>query len=99
VDGSPGVASSSLWNNAPRFHSGLAGDEFPAILQRGETVIPKGKADTPTPKIEEQHVHVHLTVNALDSRSVSQAIGQHSRQIVGIVQQGFNRAGRKVAMA
>jgi len=28
---------------APRLHSGLASDEFPAILQRGETVIPKGK--------------------------------------------------------
>jgi TP901 family phage tail tape measure protein len=29
---------------APKFHDGLAGDEFPAILQRGETVIPKGYA-------------------------------------------------------
>ncbi len=29
---------------APRFHDGLASDEFPAILQKGETVIPKGGA-------------------------------------------------------
>jgi len=34
----------AVFINAPRLHSGLAGDEFPAILQRGETVIPKGKA-------------------------------------------------------
>jgi hypothetical protein len=27
---------------APRLHSGLAADEFPSILQRGEQVIPKG---------------------------------------------------------
>jgi Prophage tail length tape measure protein len=27
---------------APRLHNGLAGDEMPAILQRGETVLPKG---------------------------------------------------------
>jgi len=27
---------------APRLHSGLSSDEFPAILQRGETVIPEG---------------------------------------------------------
>ena len=27
---------------APRLHGGLMGDEFPAILQRGESVIPKG---------------------------------------------------------
>ena len=34
-----------MFAGAPRFHTGLAPDEFPAILQRGETVIPKnGKA-------------------------------------------------------
>jgi hypothetical protein len=27
---------------APRLHGGLSGDEFPAILQRGEQVIPRG---------------------------------------------------------
>ena len=27
---------------AARYHSGLMGDEFPAILQKGETVIPRG---------------------------------------------------------
>jgi hypothetical protein len=31
----------SLFLGAPRLHGGLAPDEFPAILQRGETVIPK----------------------------------------------------------
>ncbi|MGD9506940.1 MAG: phage tail tape measure C-terminal domain-containing protein [Geminicoccaceae bacterium] len=33
---------SRLFLGAPRLHSGLAADEFPAILQRGETVIPMG---------------------------------------------------------
>ena len=28
--------------HAPRFHSGLAPDEIPAVLQRGETVLPRG---------------------------------------------------------
>lgn len=32
---------SSLFNNAPRYHNGLAPDEFPAILQRGEAVLTK----------------------------------------------------------
>jgi hypothetical protein len=36
------VIPPSLFANAPRLHSGLAADEFPAILQRGETVFPKG---------------------------------------------------------
>ena len=30
--------------SAPRLHSGIAADEYPAILQRGEKVISKGKA-------------------------------------------------------
>jgi hypothetical protein len=42
---------------APRLHSGLAGDEFPAILQRGETVIPKGKRMATT-----YHITIPITV-------------------------------------
>jgi len=68
VDGSPGVASSSLWNNAPRFHSGLAGDEFPAILQRGETVIPKGSGGGGTA----------VTVNVVNNASGTQATTKDS---------------------
>lgn len=33
----------SIFANAPRLHSGLRSDEFPAILQKGEKVIPKNK--------------------------------------------------------
>lgn len=32
--------------NAPRFHSGLKADEFPAILQKGEEVIPKDEVES-----------------------------------------------------
>jgi hypothetical protein len=31
----------TVWDSAPRLHRGLAADEFPAILQRGEAVTPK----------------------------------------------------------
>lgn len=31
-----------VFMDAPRFHDGLMPDEFPAILQKGETVLPKG---------------------------------------------------------
>lgn len=34
----------ALFHNAPRFHSGLRADEFPAILQRGETVVPRNQS-------------------------------------------------------
>ncbi len=37
-----GIAPASWFTHAPRLHAGLRSDEFPAILQRGEQVIPKG---------------------------------------------------------
>ena len=43
-----------LFVGAPRLHSGLRPDEFPAILQRGETVIPKGGAPNVTVNIVNQ---------------------------------------------
>jgi hypothetical protein len=45
VVGASSVASRSvpayMFAGAPRFHNGLMPDEFPAILQKGETVLPK----------------------------------------------------------
>lgn len=38
------VMPMGMFAGAPRFHSGLAPDEFPAILQRGEEVVPKNRA-------------------------------------------------------
>lgn len=43
----------SLFANAPRLHGGLRNDEFPAILQKGEQVIPKGRGgDSFSPNIK-----------------------------------------------
>ena len=39
----------AIFTNAPRLHSGLSSDEFPAILQRGETVISRGGSRQPPP--------------------------------------------------
>lgn len=40
--GSTRPVSPLLFAGAPRLHGGLAADEFPAILQSGETVLPRG---------------------------------------------------------
>ncbi len=37
----------AMFAGAPRLHNGLASDEFPAILQKGEIVIPKNLARQP----------------------------------------------------
>lgn len=36
------IVPASLFANAPRFHNGLNRGEFPAILEEGETVLPRG---------------------------------------------------------
>lgn len=43
-----------VFAKAPKLHSGLMPDEVPAILQRGETVLPKGAAPAVTNEI---HLH------------------------------------------
>lgn len=40
--GTPRRVSPLVFAGAPRLHNGLAADEMPAILQRGETVLPRG---------------------------------------------------------
>jgi hypothetical protein len=46
VDGGGPYRTLPAWMiaSAPRLHNGLAADEFPAVLQKGERVIPKGKS-------------------------------------------------------
>lgn len=41
--GKPMMVNPALWMGAPRLHDGLMSDEYRAILQKGETVIPKGQ--------------------------------------------------------
>jgi hypothetical protein len=59
----------SYFANAPRLHQGLAADEFPAVLQKGEQVIPKGgKKNNPV-----VHMHFYSQSGKYDRESVSQA--------------------------
>lgn len=59
----------SLFAHAPRLHRGLAGDEFPAILQRGETVIPRGQTVS---QVKNLTVISNLTIEGdMDRRAAS----------------------------
>lgn len=59
--GSRMMVNPMIFANAPRLHNGLAADEFPAILQRGEQVIPKGGSSGNGVHIEQ---NIHLTVES-----------------------------------
>lgn len=65
-----------LFLNAPRYHSGgrvgLAPNEVPAILERGETVIPKSRR----PSSSSAGVTVYMTVNARDAESFRKSENQ-----------------------
>ena len=50
--GTSRMVSSALFANAPRLHSGLRDDEYPAILQRGEEVRPRGSKRDVDVKVE-----------------------------------------------
>jgi len=81
--------SPAVFLGAPRYHSGgIAGlmpDEVPAILQRGEVVIPKGGfrgeggggSDDPPPKTSTlQPITVNMTIVTRDAESFRQSRGQ-----------------------
>jgi len=59
----------SYFMGAPRLHGGLAADEYPAILQKGEQVIPKGGGKN-NPIV---HMHFYSQNGKYDRESVGQA--------------------------
>ena len=86
---------------APRLHAGLASDEFPAILQRGETVLPRGTSSSIV------HAPLNLTIHAPGAdagtearmRSVlrdelPQALYTHRRALMGLVNDQRREGGR-----
>lgn len=80
------MAPDSLFAGAPRFHNGLRPDEFPAILQRGEEVIPRNEVGRGRGGLS---IPVSVTVNMNGSdgtKEDGQKIGAEvSRQLEGMV--------------
>ncbi|MFO0110782.1 MAG: phage tail length tape measure family protein [Alphaproteobacteria bacterium] len=87
----------ALYHHAPRLHNGLMPDEFPAILQKGETVIPKNT----TPTAQAQPVEVKV-INVTDPDMIRSMIaesmsGGRTRQIiVNSVLQAMDQRGLQV---
>lgn len=69
-----------VFAGAPRFHNGLMPDEFPAILQRGETVIPKGKA------MGASGMNITFNVNTPNAQSFMDSQGQVMAKLAGSLQ-------------
>ncbi|MEN6439773.1 MAG: hypothetical protein ABFD97_14455 [Syntrophobacter sp.] len=80
---------------APRLHSGLGLDEFPAILQRGEMVIPKGKWTNAAAAHQSVNVEVKIDNQSssplkLEQGSVTRGI---DKVVIGIVAKDIDENG------
>jgi len=74
---------------------GLGG--FPAMLHPNETVIDH-RAGMPVAAAAPQPVQITYNIQSWDSRDTMAAIQQSAPQIVGIVQNAFNKRGRRGPM-
>ena len=85
------VMPASIFANAPRFHNGLAADEFPAILQRGEAVISKkqvGRSEqSGQPIYHIGGIHIH----AMDAKSFADMTKRNPMAIIQPVIEGLQR--------
>jgi hypothetical protein len=78
----------SMFNNAPRLHDGLASDEYPAILQRGETVIPRGEGKSDSPNVQ---VNVINNTNQEAQAEQQQPKWDGEKWILNVVLDAANR--------
>ena len=84
--GSLALAPAGLFVNAPKLHSGLKADEFPAILQRGETVLPRNFSQG----VAGSNIKI---VNVLDPSVVGDylATSEGEKMVINIVQRNSGR--------
>ena len=64
-----------IFTGAPRFHDGLMPDEFPAILQKGETVLPKNSKNS--------GMNVTINISTPEAKSFIDSRGQIMSKFAG----------------
>ncbi len=93
-----GIYDSSLFDNAPRLHNGLMPDEFPAILQRGERVIPKNQTGGGGAGGDAEIVTNNITINAVDAKSFSDMCKQNPDAIFGPIMSRLKNNKNRIEM-
>ena len=71
------------FSKVPRLHGGLEADEFPAILQAGEKVIPKNRGNNSQGSGGKTVIKLNIT--AMDSQSVFQAIEPLKKELADMM--------------
>lgn len=86
IDGTDRYVHPDYFDNAPRFHSGLMPDEFPAILQRGEGVFTKAQMSSLGNGASFGDTHIVINGNA-DAGTVEQLRQELATHRAALVQQ------------
>ncbi len=91
----------SLFVNAPRLHGG---NEYPAILQKGETVLPKGKSSAPIINIinnngsevstSSKETPQGLEIDVMIDQAVAKKLGQFGSSSNKMLRSNFNARAR-----
>lgn len=98
--GTPVSMPASTWANAPRYHvGGLAGDEVPAILRRGEEVLtesdPRHRRNGGAAPAATVVQHITYQVPAgMSPAAYAAALAEHGRQLKAEVVADAQRPGR-----
>jgi TP901 family phage tail tape measure protein len=92
-DGEKRFAPASLFKDAPRLHTGLRPNEFPAILEKGETVIPADKSKRDFANTGQSQVnYFNVTVQAPDGNISKESQRQLQRRLTRSVAMANRRA-------
>lgn len=96
------AVSPSLFANAPRFHNGLAPDEFPAILQEGERVwsvdqvrqakTAASSSTSTTPAASPGPINV--TIIAADAQSITEMMRRNPQAVLGPLREALRGGDR-----
>jgi hypothetical protein len=77
-----------VFAGAPRLHSGLSSDEFPAILQRGEAVIPRNKVKSASSG-GNNGIAPTVNITCLDSKSLQDYVKRNASIFQNVNMQGL----------
>jgi tape measure domain-containing protein len=89
-----GFFDPSIFLGAPRLHSGLAPDEFPAILQDGETVTPKGARISGGDTFVNINGNYHDYNGGKDRAQQKQGLSAMRRELEGLIDSRLIEARR-----
>lgn len=93
------IVPNMAFSGAPRLHGGyLAPDEYPAILQRGESVLTRAQMGqlapaTPTRPRQAEETHHHYYIQAVDARSFADLVERNPGAIARTIGQSLRTGG------